>query len=104
MLLFDFCGRVGVGVCVEKLRLKLTSAKVEVEAELGKKNSSWHFQISLAIQKNKCGMINCAQKPECGIFQPSSRTDFGTVLFKLTASISSKSSMIFLVARPTRNR
>ena len=36
---FYFCGRVGVrGGGVEKLRLKLTSAKVEVEveAELGK--------------------------------------------------------------------
>ena len=40
---FYFCGRLGVGgcgwvrVCMEKLRLKLTSAKgeVEVEAELG---------------------------------------------------------------------
>ena len=34
---FYFCSRVGVrGGGVEKLRLKLTSAKVEVEAEFGK--------------------------------------------------------------------
>ena len=36
MLLFSFCGRVGVGGGgggVEKLRLKLTLAKVEVEVE-----------------------------------------------------------------------